>query len=346
MKRFKINNIFGILFSMLIPALMVSSCSDWTDIEGIDTIQNDISGQNPELYARYLHNLREYKKSDHKLVYVWFDNSRKAPSSRAHHITDLPDSIDVVGLIHPDNLADWELKEMDNIRADKDTKVIYTINFEAIKAAYNTKLELATEEEPVAKDFIGFLTDSLEYSLSLAGKYNYDGICIGYAGKSRIHMRPDELKEYTQNEIAFIQIINDWHKRNPKRVITYEGKPQNLIDSALLNECLSILISGKEATNENELTYTLLLSNKENVPLDRFGMVVMAIDLDDPNKSIGYFTNGTLAMTGLANWAPAVHGGIAVKAVGIYNVSTDYYTSESDYYYTRQLISSVNPSVK
>lgn len=339
------NSFKGIIAAAFI-VLALSACSDWTDTESIGLQEPDINGQNSELYAKYLQNLREYKKSDHKLVYVWFDNSRKVPFNRSHHITDLPDSIDVVSMIHPDNLEAWELKEIDEVRSGKATKVIYTIDFESIKVAYNAKLELATEEEPIAKDFIGFLTDSLEYSLSLAKKYNYDGICIGYAGKVRIHLRPAELKEYIENETAFIHIMKDWHKRNPGKVITYEGKPQNLIDSSLLDDCTSILISGKEATNKDELTYNMLLANVDGIPHDRFGMVVMATDLNDPNKRIGHFTDGTLAMTGLADWAPAAHGGVDVKAVGIYNASTDYYASTQNYYYTRQLISSVNPSVK
>lgn len=339
------NSIKGIIMAAF-SVLALSACSDWTETESIDLNQPDITDQNPELYAKYLTNLREYKKSDHKLVYVWFDNSQKVPFNRAHHITDLPDSIDVVSMIHPDNLADWELDEINQVRNEKATKVIYTINFESIKAAYNAKLELATEEEPVAEEFLDFLTDSLEYSLSLANKYNYDGICIGYAGKARIHMRPAELKEYIENETAFINIMNDWHKRNPEKVITYEGKPQNLINPSLLDDCISILISGKESTNANELTYNILLANVEGIPQDRFGMTVMATDLNDPNKKIGYFADGSLAMAGLANWASSAHSGVTVKAVGIYNVSTDYYSSIQNYYYTRQLILSVNPSVK
>ncbi|NDV65867.1 glycoside hydrolase family 18 [Bacteroides sp. 224] len=329
-------------FSMLV----LSACSDWTDVESLDLEEPNIKDQNRELYAKYLQNLREYKNSDHKLVYVWFDNSQKVTFNRSHHLTDLPDSIDVVSIIHPDNLADWELQEINQIRSEKAMKIIYSIDFDAFKAAYNTKLELATEEEPVSKDFIGFLTDSLEYSLSLVHKYNYDGICIGYAGKSRLHMRLNELKEYTENEVSFINIIQDWHKRNPQKLITYEGKPQNLIDPSLLDDCLSILVSGKEATNANELTYLLSLTSVEGISTDRFGMVVCATDLNDPNKKIGYFADGTLAMEGLTDWAIAPRGGIEVQAVGIYNVSTDYYTSPLSYYYTRQLILSINPSVK
>lgn len=257
--RKSLRSIAWVAFSMFVLA----ACSDWTDIESIDLKEPDIAKENPELYAKYLQNLREYKKSAHKLVYVWFDNSQKVPFSRAHHLTDLPDSIDVVSMMYPGDLAEWELEEIAQIRETKATKVIYSIDFDAFKTAYNTKLEQATEEEPVSKDFSGFLTDSLEHSLSLVNKYNYDGICIGYAGKSRLHMRPDELKEYTENETLFINMIRHWHERNSQKTIVYEGKPQNLIDPSLLDDCLSILISGKEATNRNELTYLLNLTRSE-----------------------------------------------------------------------------------
>ncbi len=335
------NKILIFLLSLIAGGFLVTSCSDWTEDESVDIKQPEIPA-----YDKYLENLRDYKKTDHVLVYAWVDNSEKKPYSRAHHITDLPDSVDIIGLMHPDELVNWELGDINKVRSEKGTKVIYTIDFEAIKAAYNAKLELATEEEPIALQFLDFLTDSLEYSLSLVNKYNYDGICIGYAGKSRLHMRPDELKQYTENETAFINIMRDWKRRNPEKITIYEGKPQNLIDTSLLDDCLSILISGKTATAKDELTYTLSLANIDNIVKDRFGMVVIAIDLNDPNKSIGYFTDGTVTMEGLADWAPVPHDGIKVKAVGVYNASTDYHTAVKDYYYLRKIISSVNPSIK
>ncbi|MDH6396429.1 glycoside hydrolase family 18 [Dysgonomonas sp. PF1-23] len=335
------NKILIFLLSLIAGGLLLTSCSDWTEDESVDIKQPE-----KPAYGKYLENLREYKKTDHVLVYAWVDNSEKKPYSRAHHITDLPDSVDIIGLMHPDELVNWELEDISKVRNDKGTRVIYTIDFEAIKAAYNAKLELATEEEPIALEFLDFLTDSLEYSLSLVNKYNYDGICIGYAGKSRLHMRPNELKQYIENETAFINIMRDWKRRNPGKMTIYEGKPQNLIDTSLLDDCLSILISGKTATAKDELTYTLFLANIDNIAKDRFGMVVMAIDLNDPNKSTGYFSNGTVTMEGLADWASVAHDGIKVKAVGVYNASTDYHTTVKDYYYLRKIISSVNPSIK
>lgn len=342
----KLKTIIRGVAAAFIALTAFASCSDWTDTESVTLKEPDITQQNPELYAKYLESLMGYKNSSHTLVYVWFDNSEKNPISRGQHITDLPDSVDVVAMMHPDNLADWELKDMDLLRKEKGTKIIYSIEFDAIKKAYNAKMEAATEDEPVSEDFISFLTDTLQHSLSIANKYNYDGICLDYDGKSRIHLRPAELKEYTENETAFIQIINDWHRRNSEKILVYEGKPQNLINPSFLENCRSILISGKDATNVSELSFNLLEAIGEGIPQDRYGMVVNAINLKDENKTIGYFADGTLALANLAEWAPAIHNGFSVKAVGVYNVSSDYYNASRTYALTRTLIESVNPSVK
>ena len=51
----------------------LGACSDWTDIEGIDIKQPNIQEQNPELYTKYLENLRQYKAdTEHKKVLrIW-----------------------------------------------------------------------------------------------------------------------------------------------------------------------------------------------------------------------------------------------------------------------------------
>ena len=92
------------------------SCDDWTDVESIDIKQPNIEEQNPELYTKYLENLRQYKESEHKQVYAWFNNSEKSPFSLAHHLKSPPDSIDAVSLNYPDNLSDWEIKEISDIQ--------------------------------------------------------------------------------------------------------------------------------------------------------------------------------------------------------------------------------------
>ena len=48
--------------------LALSACSDWTDSESIKLKEPGIDEQSPELYAKYLKNLQEYKNSDHLII--------------------------------------------------------------------------------------------------------------------------------------------------------------------------------------------------------------------------------------------------------------------------------------
>ena len=110
--------------------VLLVSC---TDVESIDINRPGLEEQSPELYAKYLENLNTYKRSDdHKVAYAWFDNSVKAPYSRAHHISDIPDSLDVVSMMYPADLAEFELTDMATVRR-KGTKVVYTISFDRIQ---------------------------------------------------------------------------------------------------------------------------------------------------------------------------------------------------------------------
>ncbi len=340
-------NIVKALVLIYALTLSLTSCSDWTEVEGLNITPPDIATQNPELYANYLKNLREYKNSDHKLVYAWFDNSEKVPFNRSHHMTDLPDSIDVVSLMHPAELTAWELEEMQTIRNNKGTKVIYTVDFDAIKNAFNAKMEIATPEEVLEADFEKFLADSVNTALSFSDKYNYDGICVGYNGKGTIHMTEAELEEYTSNENLFMGLMSNWYASNNHKIISFAGKPQNLLDKSFLNDCHLILLSeGLNATNEYLFSYNLLLANVEGVPTDRFAMMASTTSLDPEDIKTGYFSSGERSLRAVAEWAAIDHSDIVLGGIGIYNISTDYYNPSMIYPHSRYAISTVNPSIK
>lgn len=61
-------------------------------------------------------------------------------------------------------------------------------------------MESEAEAEPIAQDFLSYMVDTLQHALSIADKYDYDGISIGYVGKSILHMTEAEKDEYKQNE--------------------------------------------------------------------------------------------------------------------------------------------------
>ena len=341
------NNKTNIIVTLLFAASCAFvSCDDWTDVESIGIKQPGIEEQNPELYTKYLENLRQYKaEPEHKKVYAWFDNSEKNLFSRAQHLIDLPDSLDAVVLIHPENLVERELQEIESIRSNKNTKVIYSISFDEIKAAYNQSMESEAEAEPIAQDFLSYMVDTLQHALSIADKYDYDGISIGYVGKSILHMTEAEKDEYKQNEKAFIGIMNDWFQRHQDHVIVFEGNPQNLINKELLTNCSVIFVSCLDVNSVEKLTFNLQLAAVENVPLDKLAIVIPTASPDESDKETGYFADGTKILAGVAEWALGV-GNIDVAGLGIYNISNDYYNPSMIFKDTRNAINTLNPSIK
>jgi hypothetical protein len=309
----------------------------------------NIEDQNPELYAQYLKNLRDYKNSHHKIVYAWFDNSRKDPFSRGQHIENLPDSTDVVAFMYPDNLEEWELDEMNSVRRNKGMKIIFTLGYDAIKLNYDNMIVASqNSESEIAgpKDFISYLADTLQHTLKLVDKYNYDGISIGYNGKSFLHMTPKEKVEYVSNETAYIGIITSWIAAHKDKTVVFEGMPQNLVDKTILNSCEHIIIPTANATNSSLLTYNIAIAAVEGVPSDRFVITAETASLNTGDTKTGYWTDGSRAIMSSAIWVSATYSGFTIAGLGINNVNNDYYNAMRVYEYTKKAIDILNPSLK
>ena len=340
---------------VLLTTLIFTACSEWTEIESVTINESDIAKQNPELYAEYLENLREYKESEHKITIAWFDNSNKTPLSRAHHIEVIPDSIDIVSIQYPVDPAQHELDEMEKVRNNKGTKFVYDMNFESIKLIYETMV--AELEEKASKDenaipaetptFIEFLVDTVNIILPLAETYNYDGVIVGYKGKNTLYMTEAEKAQYSAYEKAFIGIALDWQERNSDKMILFEGLPQNVLNKILLEKCKYIIIPSSDAGNGSKLNYNILTSVVVGVPDDRFIVSVETVTLDKEDVKTGYWADGiTRSVIGAAQWIASKHTGYNVAGLGIKNVNNDYFNIARIYPNTRDAISLMNPSPK
>ncbi len=338
----------------LFSLLGMTSCDDWTEMESMDLSAPSVEEQNPALYQSYLENLRTYKISDHKYTYVWFDNSEKEPFSRAQHINVVPDSVDVVALMHPNNLSHWEYAEMLEVREKKGTKFIFTISFDGIKATYN---ELKKEHDALVADakegdvipefpsFITYLTNEMNASVQLVAKYNYDGLSFGFLGKSILHMSDAEKVEYTNYHNLFVGIFKDWIARNPSKLFVFEGKPQNLLDKSFLQACKHIVLPCRGAKNGYQLAYEVQMATVEGVPADRFVIQAEMTSMDKSDEKTGYWADGSLAIQGTSLWCASVHDGYAIQGMGVYNVGNDYFTLPRLYGNTRLAIDVLNPAV-
>lgn len=324
------------------------SCSDWTEITPIEPDYTNNKTKDPELYQEYLKNLRAYRETDHKAVYAWFDNSSKDAIRRNHHISNAPDSIDVIVLSSPDNLVERELKEIEEVR-QRGTNVVYTIDFDAIKKAY-TEYITPAEDEGESNDLElldrpSFIMDKLQGALQIADKFNYDGIIFKYIGKSFLHMEADEKQEYIEDEQLFVKFANHWIKAHENKHIAFCGSPQNMIDKSLLQDSKHIIVNTESANNSSAVVKMMALANGIDIPSDRYIVTANLPSTDPEQKQVGYWADGTSAVVSTAKWATG-NFSYTIAGMGVINVQNDYHTVPRIYAFTRDAINILNPSLK
>lgn len=319
-------------------SLAMVSC---TDVESLDINMPTAQEQHPEAYANYLKSLCDYKSSEHKVVYAWFDNSTKVPASPAHHMTNIPDSVDVVSLMYPEALADFEKADIETMHA-KGSKVVYTISYDDIKTTWEDK-QAAGEE--VEAEFNTYL--EAEMSKQLAYSSAFDGVIVKFVGQDPTFMN-DELKAaYTATQNIVLNAVKTWKSSNANKMLTWQGKPQNLVDKSILNDCNHIILDIDKVADTNQLLLAVQNALVENVPTDNIVIAVSTTAADASDKKTGYWDTDVRALGEVAYWVtesyPASDG--FVKAgIAIYNVQNDYYATGGAYTYVKEAINIMNPA--
>ena len=88
------------------------SCNDWTEMESVTQKTQRPNEQDPELWAQYTAALREYKQSEHTLVFASFANGAPVATSEKDCLRSLPDSLDVVSLTNADNFSEFDREDL------------------------------------------------------------------------------------------------------------------------------------------------------------------------------------------------------------------------------------------
>lgn len=342
------NNIKHIFQSVFCLSAVFLLCNCETDVENIGINEPDISRQNGELYNQYLSNLRDYKAAVHKTVVAYFDNSAKQPYSQGQTLVAAPDSIDYLVVTSPANTTEAEMVQMDELRAKKATKVLYSISFESIQSDYNALLkDFEANPDNAGKTFISFnnfLVDSVRTAFTYCSKFNYDGIVMAYQGKAKLYMTEEEKVRYTGYENDFIGIATDWVQRNTNPIIFFQGKPQNVIDQTIFSLAKYIILPCTDQTSESGMAKTVFMAAAEGVPTSKFIPMVSMTSLDATDKKMGYW-GATLAVTGGARWVAAPHDGLSTAGLAIDHANNDYYHANFTYPTVRQAIGIINPSI-
>lgn len=318
--------------------LALSACSDWTDTESINLEELGIAEQNPEQYAKYLKNLQEYKNSDHKVVYGWFDNSEKVPFSRGQHISDVPDSLDAVIVMTPE-LAAFEIEDIASVH-EKGTKVLYSISYDNILKEYTDKVKEGTE----TGTFSAYLAAELSRLIALEAPF--DGIVAEYRGKNPIYMSETDKAEAKANQDAFFGVIENWKNSNAGKRLVFQGYPANLIGQSVLASCEHIILITTDVTDAAQLGIEALQALiAEGVPADRFIVSASTVSLDTTDKTTGYY-NSLRALSEAAYWVTEPSAEFTKAGLAIENMQNDYYNATNVYQYVREAINIMNPAPK
>ena len=211
-------NILLISAALLIVA---ASCKEWVTPQPMPIKTNSIQSTNPELYDQYCQAVRNYKKGDHKLMYISFDNSTENPVNGSQTFHYLPDSVDIVELIHP-VMYDWTRQEMDELKAKFNTRFVIRVSYEKFRCDLNGKTRPKAD---VVADYL----EEAEKVLAFARQNDLDGITFEYEGKYQEHLTDSELKTLRKDQDEVMEPIVEWLERNDKKLFYFSGTPSKLL---------------------------------------------------------------------------------------------------------------------
>lgn len=355
---------------------LFAGCSEWTEPESVKINVPTLESQNPELYAQYLQSLRDYRSSEHKVMVTKYDNKATAPVGQAEHLNALPDSVDYVILMNPDELSDAVVSEMSEIREEKGTMTLYTVSYDTIEDEYAAYLDewnaahvpeggetgtpegesetgedTPSEPQEQPENFADFLGDRTDRLLSLTDKYGYDGINVAYTGIFPGSLQDEAKSELLAHQTVFFDKIKAWQSSHTDKLMFFEGMPINILyDLSFLNDCRYIIVDAIDAVNKEELTMNVYMTVTTGVPTDRMVIGVTTPSLTDPTDDRGLFSatdasgEAVRAVSGAAEWVCEQSGSFVRAGICVENAQNDYYNITKSYKYIREAIQTMNPS--
>lgn len=184
-------------FLPLAAVLFMAGCHEAVEPEAIDVNYSSFEDADPELYARYMQALREYKAGSHKAVFVTMSVPENgAPTThRTQHFTAMPDSVDfiVVNPV-PSVLCQTLVDEIRKVH-EKGTRILFNIDLQTFENDWTQVLK----EDPTLseEDALAYLGGRVGEQIALVDRWGYDGFIFTYTGKAVGSMQDEALAVYT-----------------------------------------------------------------------------------------------------------------------------------------------------
>ncbi len=348
------------IIAMAMSAAVLFSCSEWTEPESITIKVASMENDAPEVYARYCQKIRDYKASDHKLVYVTFDNQQKT-SDQSYNLASLPDSIDIVELSNPELIDQTLESQMEKLRTDKAFRFAVEFSYDDIKTAYDDSVQVlydtymaerdtvkahGGDPETVAEPVYPVLNDMVKAGLDTVfgyvDSYKLDIVRVKYSDlKLRTHLTVDEDTTYVANQKAmFDLILNEFNSREGVRMFL-NANAQYIVSEDIINAAEYVILPTESLFGTSELDQMAVRTTAQYPD----AKLLYAVSSASSDFSEGWFNNKTVEQIPIAALWMNENADFSKSGLLIYNVRRTFYdTNHNVYSRLRNAIKVMNPN--
>ena len=329
-----------LILNILLVCSVAVSCSEWTTPESLEFEKNSIQQTDPELYRQYCEAVKEYKGSDHKVMYVTFDNVEKI-SNGSHNIVMLPDSVDYVQLHNPE-IAEPVLKEMNAMREKLGTRFVLRFSYNECLAEYQT-LE-PTEPKAGIPTFEDFFAGQFAKVTAKVAEYGLDGFTFAFTCGNPYEMTSSDRSALEQaQQMAFPQVA-EWIGANADKKFFFEGYPHYILVDGVVSAAEYVILPTRSERATGDLAYRALQAvNSGKIAKDtRFLFAVETPSFIEEEYLVGQFVLGEQIPLA-AEWI-AADASFEKSGLAVWNVQRDYFDTKKIYSTVRRAIKTMNPN--
>lgn len=332
--------------------VLTASCAKWTEPQPIE-IRKPSLENNPELYSAYCQAIRDYKASEHKMMYVTFDNVESS-YDQSCNLTSLPDSVDFVEICNPEltaSIAD----QMAKLRADKGFKFSVSVSMDAMDADYEKLIgkidaeyaeKLAAAEgdaslvpAPEYPEKSAFIADAVKESFARIDEFGYEAIRVQYTGYSPFHLTSEQKEQYVSEQTAFFALISEALESRPSLLYFLNVNPEFIVSSDILKAADHIVLPTEGSTGTGDLA---LFAIRSGEVLSGMSLLYAVTTITDDFKT-GWLTAGEqIPLVSAWMTVPAAY---AKEGMVVLNVRRAFYDDNRNVYRKiRDAIGNMNPN--
>ena len=322
----------NILIALASVCMMTTAC-DWTEYEPIDFTRQSKEESDPEGYAQYLSNVKEFKSSEHPICIGSIVACSDRLSSQSQHLMAMPDSMDYIIVKNSFEMNDVQKAEVNEVREKKGTKSLAYLDIDVIRQAFDKYSESLVESGKPAlteQDLPDFVKKSAEEFFANEQINLFDGVVVSALGAG------DEI-------ISLIKTSVDWFASHPDKISIFRGSILNFTDSDndYLKDCSYIVVvmtDHETTTGSINLAVSRLVAN--TVAKDRV-LAEVTVPSELKPDQVGPTPQAA------AQWAveSAAHKKFNAKGIVIDNAYDDYFCPDDSFANVRKAIEIMNSDI-